>query len=122
MPRVRKGVARAKKKRRLLKAAKGYRGGRSKLYRTAINAVTRAGQYAYRDRRNRKRSFRSLWITRITAACRERGIRYSQFICGLKQANVDLNRKMLSEIAIADPAGFDKLVDLAGKHGARAVA
>jgi large subunit ribosomal protein L20 len=122
MPRVRKGVARAKKKRRILKAAKGYRGGRSKLYRTAINAVTRAGQYAYRDRRNRKRTFRSLWITRITAACRERGIRYSQFICGLKQADVDLNRKMLSEIAIADPAGFDKLVDLAGKHGARAVA
>lgn len=122
MPRVRKGAARAKRKRRILKAAKGYRGGRSKLYRTAINAVTRAGQYAYRDRRNRKRTFRSLWITRITAACRERGIRYSQFICGLKQADVDLNRKMLSEIAIADPTGFDKLVALAGKHGARAVA
>jgi large subunit ribosomal protein L20 len=115
-------VARARRKRRVLKAARGYRGGRSKLYRTAMNALTRAGQYAYRDRRSRKRSFRSLWITRITAACRERGTRYSLFIAGIKQANVDLNRKMLSEIAILDPAAFDALVALAGKHGARAVA
>jgi large subunit ribosomal protein L20 len=106
----------------LFKAAKGYRGSLGKLYRTAMNAVTRAGQYAYRDRRVRKRTFRTLWITRITAACRQRGTMYSRFIAGLKQADVDLNRKMLSEIAIADPEGFDKLVALARENEGRAVA
>ena len=113
MPRARKGAARARQKRRLRSAAKGYRGSRSKLTRTMMPAVTRAGQYAFRDRRNRKRDFRSLWITRITAACRVRGVSYSRFMFGLKQASIALNRKMLSELAIADSAAFDKVVSLA---------
>jgi len=110
MPRARKGAARARQKRRLRTAAKGYRASRSKLTRTMMPAVTRAGVYAYRDRRNRKRDFRALWITRITAACRARGVSYSRFMFGLKQASVALNRKMLSELAIADEAAFDKVV------------
>lgn len=113
MPRALKGAARARQKRRLRTAAKGYRGSRSKLTHTMMPAVTRAGQYAFRDRRNRKRDFRALWITRITAACRARGITYSRFMSGLKQASVGLNRKMLSELAIADEAAFDKIVTLA---------
>ena len=113
MPRARAGAARHRKKVRILKAAKGYRGARSKLYRTAKEAITRAGVFAYRDRRARKRDFRRLWITRITAACRARGIPYSRFIFGLKQTSVIINRKMLSEIAIADPAAFDAIVELA---------
>jgi len=100
----------------VLKTAKGYRGGRSKLWRTAIEAVRHAGRDAYRDRRRRKRDFRALWITRLTAACRARGITYSRFICGLIAARVEVNRKMLSEIAIADAPGFDALVELARKH------
>ena len=113
MPRARSGAARARQKRRLRTATKGYRGSRSTLTRTMMPAVTRAGQYAYRDRRNRKRDFRALWITRITAACRSRGISYSRLIFGLKKASVALNRKMLSELAIADEAAFDKVVTLA---------
>jgi len=122
MPRARKGAARHRKKKRILQQAKGYRGARSKLYRVAKQAVVRAGVYAYRDRRARKRDFRSLWITRLTAACRQRGIRYSQFIHGLIKADVELNRKMLSEIAIADPAAFDKIVELARQHAAQTAA
>ena len=110
MPRARKGAARRQAKVRVFKLAKGYRGGRGKLWRSVQNAVTRAGQYAYRDRRNIKRDFRRLWITRITAACAERGYRYSQFIAGLKAADIILNRKMLSELAIHDPAAFDAIV------------
>ena len=113
MARVRPGPATRRRHKKILKAAKGYYGARSKLYRTAKQAVIRAGQYAYRDRRQRKRDFRALWITRISAACAARGTSYSRFIAGLKQANVALNRKMLSEIAIHDPAAFDKLIELA---------
>ncbi len=116
MPRARYGAARHRKKVRVLKAAKGYRGARSKLYRTAKDAITRAGATAYRDRRNRKRDFRSLWVTRLTAACRARGIQYSRFIFGLKAASIIINRKMLSEVAIHDPAGFDAIVEIAKAH------
>lgn len=116
MPRARPGAARHRKKKRILKDAKGYRGARSKLWRTAKEAVVRAGVYAYRDRRARKRDFRALWITRLSAACQQRGINYSRFIFGLQQAKVELNRKVLSEMAIAAPADFDALVELAKKH------
>jgi large subunit ribosomal protein L20 len=102
-----KGAARRKAKRRLLKKAKGYRGGRSKLLRTAKEAVVRAEAYAYRDRRVRKREFRRLWIIRINAAVRQRGMRYSVFMAGMKKANIELDRKMLAEMAVSDPSGFD---------------
>lgn len=120
MPRTKGHVAHKKKVRRVLKAAKGYYGARSKLLKSARDTVVRAGVYAYRDRRTRKRDFRSLWITRITAACRGRDISYSRFIAGLKRASIDLNRKMLSEIAIADPQVFDALVALAREKAANA--
>ena len=113
MPRVRPGHATRRRRKRVLRAAKGYRGARSKLFRVAKQAVIRAGQYAYRDRRAKKRQFRALWVTRLSAACATRGISYSHFIGGLKRANVFLNRKMLSEVAIADPPAFDQLVELA---------
>jgi large subunit ribosomal protein L20 len=113
MPRIRKGAARHQKHKRVLKSVRGQRGAPSKRYRLAIQSALRAGQFAYRDRKARKRDFRSLWITRISAACRQREIRYSEFINGLKQAQIGLNRKMLSEIAVADPGAFDKLVDAA---------
>lgn len=113
MPRARFGAARHKRKVRVLRAAKGYRGARSKLYRTAKEAVRRAGATAYRDRRNRKREFRTLWVVRLNAACTKRGLSYSRFIQGLRAASVGLNRKMLSEIAIHDPEGFDAIVELA---------
>ena len=113
MPRAKYGAARARRKRRIRAAASGYRGARSKQTRTIMTAIIRAGQYAYRDRRTRKRDFRALWITRITAACRARGINYSQFMNGLRKSSVILNRKMLSELAIVDAAAFDKIVALA---------
>jgi len=116
MPRARTGSARHRRKKRLFQKVKGYRGGRSKLYRQAKEAVVRAGVFAYRDRRARKRDFRSLWITRLTAACRMRGIAYSRFIFGLHEAGVELNRKMLSEIAIHSPTTFDAIVTIAQKH------
>ncbi|MDQ7014212.1 MAG: 50S ribosomal protein L20 [Planctomycetota bacterium] len=113
MPRARIGAARTRKRTRILREARGYY-GRTKNHRyLARNAVRRAGTNAFRDRRARKRDFRRLWITRITAACRMRGSRYSQFINGAKMAGIDLNRKMLSQIAIEDPALFDKLVEIA---------
>ncbi len=118
MPRVVKGAARRQAKKRLFKAAKGYRGPRSKNLRLAKEAVVRAGVYATRDRRRKKRDFRQLWITRISAACTQRKIRYSQFIFGLKQAQVIVNRKMLSEMAIHDAAGFDAIVDIARQNAA----
>jgi large subunit ribosomal protein L20 len=108
--RTTKGAARAKAKRRLFKKVKGFRGGRGGMYRTAKETLVRAGVYAFRDRRVRKREFRKLWIIRINAACRERGLRYSEFIHGLDKANLGLDRKSLSEMAIADPAGFDAIV------------
>jgi large subunit ribosomal protein L20 len=106
-----KGAARRKAKRRLLKKAKGYRGGRSKLLRTAKESLVRAGAYAYRDRRVRKREFRRLWIIRINAAVRQRGMRYSEFIAGMKKANIELDRKMLAEMAVNDPSGFDTVCE-----------
>lgn len=113
MPRTRKGAARRQKHKRILKAVRGHRGAPGTRYHLAIAANLRAGRFAYRDRRNRKREFRALWITRISAACQMRGVRYSEFMNGLLKANVTLNRKMLSEIAIADPATFDRLVETA---------
>jgi len=115
MPRVRKGAARNQAKKRVLKAVKGYRGSTGRTYRLAKEAVVRATVNARIGRKLRKRDFRSLWITRISAACRARNIRYSLFIDGCKKANIQLNRKMLSEIAIADPAGFDQMVEAAKK-------
>jgi large subunit ribosomal protein L20 len=105
-----KGAARTQAKKRLFRKVKGYRGGRGGLYRTAKETLVRAGVYAFRDRRARKRDFRSLWIIRINAAVRERGLRYSEFIHGLTKAGLTLDRKTLSEMAIADPAGFDAVV------------
>ena len=104
------GPARNKSKKRLLKSVKGYRGGRSKLLRTAKETRLRADAFAYRDRRTRKREFRKLWIIRINAAVRQRGIRYSEFIHGLDKAEIELDRKSLSEMAIHDPAAFDQVV------------
>jgi len=118
MPRVRKGSARHRTKKRILKAVKGHRGPAGKRYRAAKDAVVRAAVNARVDRKRRKRDFRRLWITRLNAACRERGIRYSQFIDGCKKANIGLNRKMLSEIAITDPEAFDAIVeDAKGSQG-----
>ncbi|HEV3136947.1 MAG TPA: 50S ribosomal protein L20 [Pirellulales bacterium] len=108
--RTMKGAARNQAKKRLFKKVKGYRGGRGGLYRTAKETLVRAGVYAFRDRRVRKREFRKLWIIRINAAVRERGLRYSEFIHGLEKANLGLDRKSLSEMAIHDPAGFDVVV------------
>jgi len=108
--RTRKGAARTQAKRRLFKKTKGYRGGRGNLLRTAKETLIRAGVYAFRDRRVRKREFRKLWIIRINAACRERGLRYSEFIHGLTKAGIELDRKTLSELAINDPSGFDAVV------------
>jgi large subunit ribosomal protein L20 len=105
--RTRKGAARRQSKKRLFKRAKGYRGGRSKLTRTVKESLIRSGAYAYRDRRVRKRDFRKLWIIRINAATRQHGLRYSEFIHGLKKAGIDLDRKTLSEMAIHDKAGFE---------------
>ncbi|MBP3529998.1 MAG: 50S ribosomal protein L20 [Thermoguttaceae bacterium] len=111
--RVSKGAARRRAKKRLFKRAKGFRGGRGKLLRTVKETVLRADVFATRDRRVRKRDFRSLWIVRINAAVRMRGLRYSQFISGLKKANIVLDRKMLADMAVADPVAFDKVVELA---------
>jgi large subunit ribosomal protein L20 len=115
MPRVRKGAAKAQARKRILKKARGYYGVRSKHKYQAENQLIRGGVYAFRDRRRRKRDYRRLWVTRITAACKMRGTRYSLFINGLKHTGVVLNRKMLSEIAIVDPKLFDKICDLAKK-------
>jgi large subunit ribosomal protein L20 len=105
-----KGAARNQAKKRLFKKVKGFVGGRRSLLRTAKETLVRAGVYAYRDRRVRKREFRKLWIIRINAAVRERGLRYSEFICGLTKAGIVLDRKVLSDMAIKDPAAFDQVV------------
>lgn len=115
MPRATNGPARNKSRKRILKQAKGYYGARSKHRKLAKQQVIRSGVFAYRDRRTFKRDMRSLWITRITAACKMRGTRYSSFVNGLKNSGVLLNRKMLSQIAIEEPAAFDKLVEMANK-------
>ena len=113
MPRARKGAARKRAKKRVLKQAEGYFGGRSKLYRTAKEAVLRAGAYAFRDRRQRKRQFRRLWIVRVNAAARQRGMKYAELIAGLKREGVALDRKSLAEIAVRDPNAFDRIVEMA---------
>ncbi len=113
MPRARKGAARTQARKRLLRKARGYYGTKSRHKQQAKVALTRAGVYALRDRRARKRDFRRLWITRISAACRMRGIRYSAFINGAQLAGILLNRKMLSQIAIEDPKAFDAIVEKA---------
>ncbi|MFO1066677.1 MAG: 50S ribosomal protein L20 [Pirellulales bacterium] len=109
--RTRKGAARRQATKRLLKRASGYVGGRRKLLRTAKETLVRAGVFAFRDRRARKRQFRRLWITRLSAACAQHELRYSQFIYGLTKANIQLDRKQLSELAIQDPAGFALIVE-----------
>ncbi len=114
MPRVRKGAARHQAKKRVFKAVKGFRGSR-KLYRLAKEAVVRQQTNALTDRRRKKRNFRQLWVTRLSAACTSRNIRYSQFVHGLKLAQVSINRKMLSEMAIHDSDGFDRIVEIAKK-------
>ena len=113
MARVKGAINTRKKHKKILKLAKGYYGAQSRQYRTANQAVMRAMQNAYIGRKRRKRDFRRLWITRISAAAKMNGMNYSTFMNGLKKANIDLNRKMLSEIAIADPAAFAKLVETA---------
>jgi large subunit ribosomal protein L20 len=110
--RVSSGKARHRSKKRLFKEVRGNRGGRSKLLRTAKETLVRSRAFATRDRKNRKRDFRRLWITRLTAACRMHGLSYSQFVYGLKQARIDLNRKSLSELAVNSPAVFVEVVDL----------
>ena len=113
MPRASSGTIARNRRKKILKLAKGYRGARSKLYRKAREAVEKALSYAYRDRRTRKRNFRRLWITRINAAVRTNDLTYSQLMNGLKRAKIDLNRKMLSEIAIHDQDAFKQLVQTA---------
>ncbi|XBC37776.1 MAG: 50S ribosomal protein L20 [Buchnera aphidicola (Meitanaphis elongallis)] len=110
MARVKRGVVARARHKKVLKNAKGYYGARSRTYRSACQAVIKAGQYAYRDRRQKKRQFRKLWIIRINAAVRKNQISYSQFIYGLKQASINIDRKILSEIAIFDSYAFDSLV------------
>jgi large subunit ribosomal protein L20 len=113
MPRVKRAVHSHKKRRKVFKLAKGFRGGHGNLLRSAKEAIARALRYAYRDRRVKKREFRSLWITRVNAAARENGLSYSQFIFGLKKAGVDMDRKILADLAINDAAGFRSLADKA---------
>ncbi len=110
MPRAKNNVAARKRRKKVLKAAKGYRLGKGRLYKTAKDQVEKGWQYAYRDRRAKKRTFRSLWITRINAACRLNGVSYSVFMNKLKQANVALDRKVLADMAVHNPEGFAELV------------
>ena len=113
MPRTKNSVASKERRKKYIKAAKGYYGGRSKLYRTAKEAVERSLVYAYRDRRLRKRDFSKLWIALINAAARLNGLSYNRFISGLKKADIDINRKMLAEMAVNDTEGFKRLAELA---------
>ena len=115
MPRVKRGNVARKRRKKILKLAKGFRGSHSKLFRTANQLVLKALRYAYRDRRNRKRDFRRLWITRINAAARLNGVSYSKLIGQLKVAEIDINRKMLAQMAVLDPDGFAKVVEAATK-------
>ena len=111
--RIKRGFKARRRRKKVLKLAKGFRGGRSKLFRTAADAVDKALMYAYRDRRVRKRDFRRLWIARINAATRLHDLSYSKFIHGLKKAGVELDRKVLADLAVADPSGVAQIVDLA---------
>ena len=108
--RIKRAVNAVKKRRSILKSAKGYRGAKSKLYRTAREQVMKSGQYAYIGRKMKKRNFRALWITRIIAVCRQNGISYSKFIAGLKNKGIDLNRKVLADMAVREPEAFAALV------------
>ena len=113
--RIKRGYKARRRRKKVLKLAKGFRGGRSKLFRTAADAVDKSLMYAYRDRRQRKRDFRRLWIARINAAVRIHNLSYSRFIRGLKLAKVDLDRKVLADLAVSDPAGFAKIAELAAQ-------
>ena len=115
MPRATSAVARNKRKKKIFETAKGYFGGRKNLYRTAKDAVEKGWEHAYRDRKKKKRNFRRLWITRINAAVREHGMSYSRFINGLKGAGIELDRKVLAELAISDPPAFAQITNLAAQ-------
>jgi large subunit ribosomal protein L20 len=112
MPRVKRGAKARQRRNKVLKAAKGFRGGHSKLYKTAFITLSRARMFAYRDRRTRKRDFRHLWITRINAAARENGLSYSKLMGGLHKAGIDLDRKMLADMAVGDPAAFAQVANM----------
>ncbi|MDB9823123.1 50S ribosomal protein L20 [Deltaproteobacteria bacterium] len=112
MPRVRRGFKTRQRRNKVLKAAKGFRGGQSKLFKTASISVDRARSYSYRDRRNKKRDFRKLWIIRINAAARENGLSYSKLMGGLDRAGIELDRKVLAEMAVHDPAAFTKIASM----------
>ena len=114
--RIKRGFKARRRRKKVLKLAKGYRGGRSKLFRTAADAVDKALMYAYRDRKARKRDFRRLWIARINAAARLNNISYNKFMHGLKQANIELDRKVLADLAISDPAGFAQIAQVASQQ------
>jgi large subunit ribosomal protein L20 len=114
--RIKRGYKARKRRQKVLKLAKGFRGGRSKLFRTAADSVDKALNYAYRDRKQRKRQFRRLWIARINAASRMNDVSYSRFISGLKKARVDLDRKVLADLAISDPSGFAQIAALASQQ------
>ncbi len=114
--RVKRGFKARRRRKKILKLAKGFRGGRSKLFRTASDAVDKALMYSYRDRRARKRDFRRLWITRINAAARMNDLSYSRLMNGLKKAGIDLDRKVLADLAISDPAGFSQIASLAAQQ------
>ncbi len=120
MPRVRRGPKRAQKRRKILKLAKGYYGTRSKAHRIAKEALERAGAFAYRDRRQKKRQFRRLWVVRINAAARANGLSYSRLIDGLKKAESGLDRKMLADLAVRDPQAFSRVAEVAKDALARA--
>ena len=113
MPRAKGGAKTRQRRKKVLKKAKGYVGGRSRLYRTAKETVLRAGAFAYRDRKAKKRTFRQLWIIRINAAARQHDLSYNQFIAGLKKADIELDRKVLAELAVSDPAAFGKIAERA---------
>ncbi len=113
MPRVKRGVTAHARHKKILNLAKGYRGRRKNVYRVAKQAVMKAGQYAYRDRRQRKRQFRALWITRINAAARECGLSYSVFMNGLKKASIEIDRKVLADLAVFDKPAFEKIIEQA---------
>lgn len=117
--RIKRGYKARRRRKKVLKLARGFRGGRSKLFRTAADSLDKALNYAYRDRRQRKRDFRRLWIARINAAARMNEISYSKFISGLKKADVALDRKVLAELALSDPAGFSKVAALASQQQAQ---
>lgn len=118
MPRAKRGFKARRRRNKVMKLAKGYYGGKSRLFRTATEAVDRALKYAYRDRRAKKREFRALWIARINAASRINDISYSRLMHGLKVAGVELDRKVLAEMAVSDPAGFARIVETAKQHAA----